>query len=589
MSSSFVLLGPRNGQRTVVKATPMMKFAQILQTAGEKHGFSALQILSDYCLKHRGKEIDLSLTVRFANIPNNATLDVSERSGAGAEDVNKQTVKVVLQFSNGERSNAADISPSSSLWEILEQIEKQEGKAYSGSITCPDPASNFNCAGESGAGEGAGALVPRCVYMREMFEGLSTLCGTTLMDLGLFSGSVLLRVSHHRSAAMNLDQLREEVGNLKKERENVKKALKTTKESSVKTVQADAKKGGNASTGSSSSTSTQQTVNAPTEAPFSFPQPTSSIFDAGSSYAQQHHQAQRHLPPVSQSSTFGEPVPLQQQPDFTAFKFPEKPIGASSSVDRGNDSALSPSVADANPLEEVTIRVFDRTTVPTVTDAAFSASDDVYNVTERDVRIMLESAKSELQNMQDAPLMTAAMRKAKVVEKYGKYSVCKIKVLLPENVDLFLEMPVLNKNSASLYRCVRECLADKNAVFELYVSPPKRVIPCDAKVSLLEAGVVPAAALHVSFEGDCSGGLALEQNLLEKMEAYANVSIPTAAPVVGPSGSSTGSGETSMAVDRDAEREQLRQRRNQEASVRMESSSSSSGSKVPKWFKPGKK
>ena len=583
---SFVVLGP-SGRRSVVKTSPMMKFAQVLKCAAEKLNLGVEgDVLVEYCLKHRGKQIDLSLSVRFANIPNNASLDLEKKP---AEEVGSSSVKVVLQFLNGQRSKPVEVPSSTSIWGILEVTEKEPDVWYSGKLTHPSESS-FNCESSEGGFDSGKALVPECVYMREQFTTLSALVSTSLKDLGLLSGSALFRVTHKRSE-VGVEEVRNAVDAIKAEMERERKAVKLSRET----------EGGRGSSSTKDANSSMQKLEGkmPCCVPSSsrepcgkdspatlsttlpsFPQPTSSIFDNQSS---SHHVSHVDRPAVR--STFGQPPNASSQPDFSDFKFPDKPIVEADMMQVDNEQS---DVELANPLTDVSVRVFDRTTAPHVPEAELDMDENTFRVTERDVRIMMESARSELSKLQNAPLMTEAMRKTRDREKYDKYGRCKVKIMLENNADLCLELS-LEASTLQLYGCVKECLAERDTSFELYIAPPKRVIPKSKERTLLDEGLVPAAILHISsLEGN---KLTLLHELEAKKECYE--SLPP--PVTGYQEQSCSDGRTEehhVLELEERHREQLRLQRNMEvAEARggQPESSHSSGRKVPKWFKMNKK
>ena len=68
--------------------------------------------------RHGRKTLDVTLSVRYANLPNNAKLELvkSEQSREESE------VLIALQLENGERLQQS-FSPGTTLWEILAHWE----------------------------------------------------------------------------------------------------------------------------------------------------------------------------------------------------------------------------------------------------------------------------------------------------------------------------------------------------------------------------------------------------------------------------------------------------------------------------------
>ena len=133
---------------------------------------------ANFVLEYKGKRMDLSLSVRFiliifiilflflrfAGIPNNATVELVElEEGERRED---GEVVVCLQLPSGER-RVTNFTPSATLAEVV----GEEG---------------------AGAGEGEQRVV---VYMRQEVVGEEELKAMTLRRLGLTSGKCLLRLT----------------------------------------------------------------------------------------------------------------------------------------------------------------------------------------------------------------------------------------------------------------------------------------------------------------------------------------------------------------------------------------------------------
>jgi len=161
--SSVTVLCP-NGHRVKVSTTPNMSLQAVLETAAAKKGFnSAAQVLH-----HHNKRIDLSNTIRFSGIPNNATLEMVELS----EDqlallTSNQEVSVCLQTPSGER--LVETFPSSaSLGFVVGKWKEKLGEPVEGEK-------------------------PVVVYMRREVVGEDELNATTLKTLGLTQGKGLLR------------------------------------------------------------------------------------------------------------------------------------------------------------------------------------------------------------------------------------------------------------------------------------------------------------------------------------------------------------------------------------------------------------
>ena len=74
----------------------------------------------NFCFSQGRKKIDLTLSVRYSNLPNNAKLELvkAERSRAETD------VTIALQLESGDRLQNT-FSPAVSLWEVLQHCDQQ--------------------------------------------------------------------------------------------------------------------------------------------------------------------------------------------------------------------------------------------------------------------------------------------------------------------------------------------------------------------------------------------------------------------------------------------------------------------------------
>lgn len=71
---------------------------------------------------HGRKDLDLSLSFRYANLPNNAKLELQKLEKSRAEE----NVGIALQLKSGQRLQHLFL-PGTSLWDILQHWEAQSG------------------------------------------------------------------------------------------------------------------------------------------------------------------------------------------------------------------------------------------------------------------------------------------------------------------------------------------------------------------------------------------------------------------------------------------------------------------------------
>ncbi|XP_039663511.1 tether containing UBX domain for GLUT4 [Perca fluviatilis] len=162
-SGTAVTVLTPNGRRQTVKVSPNTPLLQVLEDVCKKHGFNP----DDHGLKFQRTAVDLTLQWRFANLPNNAKLEMvtSTRKQAVADS----QVRIALQMEDGSRLQGS-FSCGQSLWELLAHF----------------PQISVSTLSESGS-------TPVCVYMRDEVSGEEALKKATLKSLGLTGGNAIIR------------------------------------------------------------------------------------------------------------------------------------------------------------------------------------------------------------------------------------------------------------------------------------------------------------------------------------------------------------------------------------------------------------
>ncbi|XP_072501482.1 tether containing UBX domain for GLUT4 isoform X4 [Notamacropus eugenii] len=151
-----------NGRRLTVKVTPSTVLLQVLEDTCQRQNFNP----SEYDLKFQRNVLDLSLQWRFANLPNNAKLEMVpvSHSREGPEN----TVRIALQLDDGTRLQDTFCSRQT-LWEILDHFVHTK--------ECVEQLCEST---------------PVCVYMRDEITGRAALQKTTLKSLGLTGGNAII-------------------------------------------------------------------------------------------------------------------------------------------------------------------------------------------------------------------------------------------------------------------------------------------------------------------------------------------------------------------------------------------------------------
>ncbi|OMJ12160.1 Tether containing UBX domain for GLUT4 [Smittium culicis] len=149
----------QNYKSVIVKTTPNMSLKAVIN-----HVCNQAKDLGDpnnYGLRWKKKDLDLSLNIRFANLPQGANLDlVSIKLSSDA------LISIALQLPDGTRIRG-DLSPNSTLKEIYETLSKK-------SLSEVDSIS--------------------LLILNKNYTGAQILSSTTAKSIGCVSGSVLVRV-----------------------------------------------------------------------------------------------------------------------------------------------------------------------------------------------------------------------------------------------------------------------------------------------------------------------------------------------------------------------------------------------------------
>ncbi|KAL4733010.1 GLUT4 regulating protein TUG-domain-containing protein [Aspergillus similis] len=188
--SSHVVVLDSTARRATIKTTPGKYLTDILQDACKKLGLDA----SQYGLKHKSKQLDLSLAFRLTGLSPGAKLELVQLSRSPS------IVTVALQLPPSEARGApngrlTDKFPSTtSIWMLLRKFEA--GVAGSASIR------NLTGRGVPVTdGQGSGRLFYETPVVQILDRELSTLPDfqKSLAQYGFNSGNVLVRLSFRRT------------------------------------------------------------------------------------------------------------------------------------------------------------------------------------------------------------------------------------------------------------------------------------------------------------------------------------------------------------------------------------------------------
>ncbi|XP_059991283.1 tether containing UBX domain for GLUT4 isoform X1 [Lagenorhynchus albirostris] len=431
--SAVSVLAP-NGRRHTVKVTPSTVLLQVLEDTCHRQDFNP----NEYDLKFQRNVLDLSLQWRFANLPNNAKLEMVpiSRSREGPENM----VRIALQLDDGSRLQDTFCS-GQTLWELLCRFAQIR--------ECLDRPCEAS---------------PVCVYMRDEVTGRAALQSTTLQSLGLTGGSAIIRFSMKRhdstgrqepgvswsrspgspTPSLSADQAASSPlfplnsaelsqGDVNHQDEAASPGAGRVDGLGPKPVDAQAK----------------QISKEPTPAPFvpfsgggqRLGGPSGSVRPVMSSSAKL---------PKSFSSPAGPSQPKKSRPGQEPQPEPELPVDRDPVV--------------CHPDLEVLLQAWPA-----------ELPDEFFEVTVDDVRRRLAQLKSERKRLEEAPLVTKAFREAQMKEKLQRYPKVVLRVLFPDRYILqgFFRP---SETVGDLRDFVRSHLGNPKLPFYLFIAPPKTIL-----------------------------------------------------------------------------------------------------------------
>ncbi|XP_049321537.1 tether containing UBX domain for GLUT4 [Astyanax mexicanus] len=514
-STAVSVLSP-NGRRQTVKVSPNTPLLQVLEEVCKKQGFNP----DDHGLKFQRNVLDLTLQWRFASLPNNAKLEVvpSTRQLGGTES----TVRIALQLEDGSRLQGS-FSSGQTLWELLKHFPQTR-------ITDLDAA----------------GPTPVCVYMRDEISGQDALQKTTLRSLGLTGGSAILRYVVKTSNTLGNGEPMENAA-------TPTDTIATATASQPTPEHLEAPSG--ASTAVNPPLPDRPDEPTPAPVPMETPSPPLQSSEAAFAHtsqtlpvqkeeaepSQDQHQAVR--PKIRQVDNKGhqdskaelqmddeQPGPshakLPPHSNFVPFSGGGQRLGGSGGLPPSSSSSSSsspvfsgpPKAKKSKPSHEVKSSASAKFGAkdseereeylepvhrePLIyhldtarrTSAEEDLTDEFFEVTVDDVRKRFSQLKSERRLLEEAPLMTQALREAQMKEKMDRYPKVVLRVQFPDRQVLqgFFRP---QETVAALKQFVQAHLQDPDLLFYLFIAPPKTVLN-DPNATLFQANLFPAALVY---------------------------------------------------------------------------------------------
>ncbi|KAL7404120.1 hypothetical protein ABVT39_009960 [Epinephelus coioides] len=600
-----------NGRRQTVKVSANTPLLQVLEDVCKKHGFNP----DDHGLKFQRSAVDLTLPWRFANLPNNAKLEMvtSTRKQAVADS----QVRIALQMEDGSRLQGS-FCCGQTLWELLTHFPQ---------ISVAESEST-----------------PVCVYMRDEVSGEEALKKTTLKSLGLTGGSAIVRFLLKKNKAQG-----EEDGGKATETT----AMPTTpvaKETTPTPSPQPAPAPSHPETSTTEVPIKNSSPHMPPDAsPASAPaSATSSTLPVQQEEVPNSQDAVRpKIPPVERGVPEGDgeeagPSGLNSNPSssssssapsapFIPFSGGGQRLGGpcggaagrsvSSSSSSSSLSALTAAVespkakkaksshgsstkrqSTANQPEEDMdqgeeylepvereVLIYHLDTMSRRSEDHSDLPDEFFEVTMDDVRKRFAQLKSERKFLEEAPLMTKSLREAQMKEKMERYPKVVLRVQFPDRHVLQGFFRPLETVGA-VKHFVRNHLEDPKLSFYLFTTPPKTILD-DPSATLFQANLFPGALVY--FGSDVKTDFYIKRELRESSvsASQANESIASSILRSPTPSRSEGSEEPLPPPELTADTSGSTQDEGDpSAHTQAAKPSRSDPGKVPKWLKlPGKK
>ncbi|XP_043970249.1 tether containing UBX domain for GLUT4 isoform X1 [Gambusia affinis] len=503
-SGSAVTVLTPNGRRQTIKVAPNTPLLQILEDVCKKHGFDP----NDHGLKFQRTVLDLTLPWRFANLPNNAKLEMvtSARKQSGADS----QVRIALQMEDGSRLQGS-FSSGQSLWEVIAHF----------------PQIRVSELTESGA-------TPACVYMRDEVSGEEALKKTTLKSLGLTGGSAIVRFLHKKNQAAG-----EEEEPLAKPSTPV--AMEAILSESPQPDPVPSIPEATAEVVPTSKSNPHEPPETPAvPAPSSITGPQDVVRpkvlravedgeEAGPSGLNSHPTSSAPAAPFIPFSGGGQRLGGLPGEIGHSLSSSSSPSALTTTVQspkakkaRSNHSTkckatVKSAERDLDNTEEF-LEPVDRELLVYHMDYAFRRTEDhadlpdeFFEVTMDDVRKRFAQLKSERKLLEEAPLLTKALREAQMKEKMERYPKVVLRIQFPDRHVLQGFFRPLETVGA-VRDFLRSHLEDPQISFYLFITPPKTLLE-DPSATLVEADLFPGALVY--FGSDVKAEFYIKRDLLK--------------------------------------------------------------------------
>ncbi|KAG1714011.1 Tether containing UBX domain for GLUT4 [Nymphon striatum] len=145
-------------------------------------------------------------------------------------------------------------------------------------------------------------------------------------------------------------------------------------------------------------------------------------------------------------------------------------------------------------IEDRNAMLFDLEDIPPISHA--DLPDDFYKLDGNDITLLYQDLMSKCTDLQDKPLVTEKMRQNQKLMQLRKYKKCCVRIQFPDRIVLqgtFLPIEKI----LDVYDFVKSFLDEDISTFHLFTTPPKSILNLNSKLS--ELNLVPTALLYFGF------------------------------------------------------------------------------------------
>lgn len=426
--SSHVVVIATDLRRTTVKVSPGTYLSDVLEEACKKLGLDS----NKYLIKHKQKQVDLSIPFRTSGLIAGAKLELVQKSKTPS------AVQIALQLPQPEAKEIPggrliQRFPSDlSIWQVLRQFES--GEASGGKNVNITARGVAETAG--GGSSGAGQLYYETPVLNIMGRELASLADfqKTLSQLGHNSGNVLIRLTFRRTD-QTLFEAMEQIGAFFKEEQRVKEEEKKEEEEKH----------------AASSAEQDKPQNPPADGDTPMAEAPSELVD-NSAEAQDQRHASAQATQDAAGTTTSPPSDSQQTPRETNNSEPK--------------SRFQP------------VNVFLAPTNSTPAAALVPADDEDFTPTIAHAQLHQARLQESSRNRRLLSDKEIEEREAAEQAKIAAVKSVLIKVRFPDNTSSDWEVGP-SDTGAFLYQAVRHVMADSEQPFHLVIPGSKTVIKDD--------------------------------------------------------------------------------------------------------------